>query len=298
MRGHNRHTTPLPERCQFDVFSFGHGLPREERDEERRPAGELQTGNSRRDDELDAGALGQPQRRLPVADRDVKRHRRGDDREIQNQKRQQRERHRHIVIADPLVFETLDPALGAAGFEAGRAKVPAQMFAIAQRAQKPPAAFARQHGFFLRVIEAARLALQHDDFTRAARLGGAEQGGKDFDQERGLAGGAGRERIAIESMVEQRGLALRAVNQRRAHGSFHDHAGVANAVVQRAFLLLVKQGHDVTDQADHAAEEFGKVRGRLLQQGISVPTADLMIAAVGAQGDSETIEKTFRELTG
>jgi tRNA(fMet)-specific endonuclease VapC len=32
---------------------------------------------------------------------------------------------------------------------------------------------------------------------------------------------------------------------------------------------------------DHAcAEQFGKVRGSLLQQGISVPTADLMIAAV------------------
>jgi tRNA(fMet)-specific endonuclease VapC len=32
---------------------------------------------------------------------------------------------------------------------------------------------------------------------------------------------------------------------------------------------------------DHAcAEQFGKVRGGLLQQGISVPTADLMIAAV------------------
>lgn len=32
---------------------------------------------------------------------------------------------------------------------------------------------------------------------------------------------------------------------------------------------------------DHAcAEEFGKVRGALLQQGISVPTTDLMIAAV------------------
>ena len=32
---------------------------------------------------------------------------------------------------------------------------------------------------------------------------------------------------------------------------------------------------------DHAcAEEFGKVRGKLLQQGISVPTADLMIGAV------------------
>lgn len=32
---------------------------------------------------------------------------------------------------------------------------------------------------------------------------------------------------------------------------------------------------------DHAcAEQFGKVRGSLLQKGISVPTADLMIAAV------------------
>ena len=32
---------------------------------------------------------------------------------------------------------------------------------------------------------------------------------------------------------------------------------------------------------DHAcAEQFGKVRGGLLQKGISVPTADLMIAAV------------------
>jgi tRNA(fMet)-specific endonuclease VapC len=32
---------------------------------------------------------------------------------------------------------------------------------------------------------------------------------------------------------------------------------------------------------DHAcAQQFGKVRGSLLQQGISIPTADLMIAAV------------------
>ena len=32
---------------------------------------------------------------------------------------------------------------------------------------------------------------------------------------------------------------------------------------------------------DHAcAEEFGKERGKLLQQGITTPTADLMIAAV------------------
>jgi tRNA(fMet)-specific endonuclease VapC len=37
---------------------------------------------------------------------------------------------------------------------------------------------------------------------------------------------------------------------------------------------------DVLD-FDHAcAEQFGKVRGGLLQQGISIPTADLMIAAV------------------
>jgi len=37
---------------------------------------------------------------------------------------------------------------------------------------------------------------------------------------------------------------------------------------------------------DHAcAERFGKVRGTLLRQGISVPTADLMIAAVALVHD-------------
>ena len=37
---------------------------------------------------------------------------------------------------------------------------------------------------------------------------------------------------------------------------------------------------------DHAcAKQFGKVRGSLLQQGISVPTADLMIGAVALVHD-------------
>ena len=49
--------------------------------------------------------------------------------------------------------------------------------------------------------------------------------------------------------------------------------------------LLQKIGDLLNDvqvlDFDHAcAQEFGKVRGGLLQQGISVPTADLMIASV------------------
>ena len=36
----------------------------------------------------------------------------------------------------------------------------------------------------------------------------------------------------------------------------------------------------VLDFDHECAEQFGKVRGSLLQQGVSVPTADLMIAAV------------------
>ena len=37
---------------------------------------------------------------------------------------------------------------------------------------------------------------------------------------------------------------------------------------------------------DHAcAERFGKVRGTLLRQGISIPTADLMIGAVALVHD-------------
>jgi tRNA(fMet)-specific endonuclease VapC len=53
---------------------------------------------------------------------------------------------------------------------------------------------------------------------------------------------------------------------------------------------------------DHAcAERFGKVRGALLQQGISVPTADLMIAAVALVHDFTLVTNNtadFRNIPG
>ncbi len=53
---------------------------------------------------------------------------------------------------------------------------------------------------------------------------------------------------------------------------------------------------------DHAcAHEFGKVRGKLLQHGVSVPTADLMIAAVALAHDLTLVTHNtvdFRNVPG
>jgi tRNA(fMet)-specific endonuclease VapC len=47
---------------------------------------------------------------------------------------------------------------------------------------------------------------------------------------------------------------------------------------------------------DHAcAEEFGQVRGRLLRQGISVPTADLMVAAVALNHNLTLVTNNFAD---
>lgn len=59
-------------------------------------------------------------------------------------------------------------------------------------------------------------------------------------------------------------------------GAYHV-SNPAPLLQQIADLLTDVQ---VLDYDGACAEEFGKVRGRLLQQGVSVPTADLMIAAV------------------
>lgn len=59
-------------------------------------------------------------------------------------------------------------------------------------------------------------------------------------------------------------------------GAYH----VANSAPLLQSIAALLNDVQVLD-FDHAcAEHFGKVRGSLLQQGISVPTADLMIAAV------------------
>jgi tRNA(fMet)-specific endonuclease VapC len=47
---------------------------------------------------------------------------------------------------------------------------------------------------------------------------------------------------------------------------------------------LVREVH-VLDFDSHCAEQFGQLRGQLLQQGVAVSTADLMIAAVALVHD-------------
>ena len=56
------------------------------------------------------------------------------------------------------------------------------------------------------------------------------------------------------------------------------HIGDPGPLLQKIADLL--NDVQVLDFDHDCAEQFGKVRGCLLQQGISVPTADLMIAAV------------------
>ena len=57
----------------------------------------------------------------------------------------------------------------------------------------------------------------------------------------------------------------------------------------------------VLDFDQDCAEQFGKVRGSLLQKGISVPTADLMIAAVALTHDLTLVTNNttdFRHIPG
>ncbi|MCY2962314.1 MAG: type II toxin-antitoxin system VapC family toxin [Planctomycetota bacterium] len=70
--------------------------------------------------------------------------------------------------------------------------------------------------------------------------------------------------------------------------------------------LLAKIGDLLNDvevlDFDHdCAKQFGKVRGSLLQQGVSVPTADLMIAAVAMVHDLTLVTNNtfdFRHISG
>ena len=56
------------------------------------------------------------------------------------------------------------------------------------------------------------------------------------------------------------------------------HAGNPFPPLQKIADLVIDM--QVLDFDQTCAEQFGKLRGSLLQRGISVPTADLMIAAV------------------
>ena len=72
-------------------------------------------------------------------------------------------------------------------------------------------------------------------------------------------------------------IAISTVTLAELYVGAYKHSQVSRLLALIADLLQDVQGLDF-DSA--CAERFGQVRGTLLQQGISVPTTDLMIASV------------------
>lgn len=77
------------------------------------------------------------------------------------------------------------------------------------------------------------------------------------------------------------------------------HVGNPAPLLQKIGDLL--NDMQILDFDRACAEQFGRVRGVLLQQGISVPTADLMIAAVALTHDLTLVTnntKDFQNIPG
>jgi len=77
-------------------------------------------------------------------------------------------------------------------------------------------------------------------------------------------------------------LAICTVNLAELYAGAYKHSQSARLLGLIADLL---QEVDVLDFDSTSAEKFGQVRGTLLQQGISVPTTDLMIGSVALVHD-------------
>ncbi len=71
-------------------------------------------------------------------------------------------------------------------------------------------------------------------------------------------------------------LAISTVALAELYAGAYRHSNVRRLLILIADLLQEVQ---IVDFDEACAEKFGQVRGTLLQQGISVPTADLMIAS-------------------
>src|SRR5581483_4859200 len=122
------------------------------------PRKDFQHGNDDRRNKTDFGAPDDSHRRVPIADRQEQRHRRGDDRQVKKENNDDRIDHQakgDAVEKDPLMVEGLDFAFGAAGIQAGGTKMLSVERAITERAKKAAATVARQHRFFLRMIKTA-----------------------------------------------------------------------------------------------------------------------------------------------
>lgn len=153
--------------------------------------------------------------RVPMPDGDEQRHRQRDPAKVNDgrHKGKNREAQRHVVVQHAMVFEASDFAFGTARFQAGRAKVLAVEFTIAQRTEKSAAAFARKNRFFLRMIETTRFCLLHQRLAFLARCDPAKQGGKNFNLQQFAAGRAGNQFGQIEYVSQQGRLAFGAGDQ-------------------------------------------------------------------------------------
>lgn len=93
-------------------------------------------------------------------------------------------------------------------------------------------------------------------------------------------------------------LAISTVTLAELYSGAYGHSQRSRLLALIADLLQEVQ---VVDFDEACAEKFGQVRGTLLQQGISVPTADLMIASAAlVHGLSLVTHNTsdFRNISG
>ena len=79
------------------------------------------------------------------------------------------------------IFKSLDALLSLTGLQAGRAVMLAFQLAITERTKKATARIAGQDRLFFRMIEAARLAIDHYSFTSSRGRLLAEQCREDFN---------------------------------------------------------------------------------------------------------------------
>src|SRR5882672_68788 len=110
----------------------------------------------------------------------------------------------------------------------------AVQLAVAQSAQEPSAAMARENGFPGGMVKASRFAFDQNDFTAHGRSSPPKQSWKDFDLQQALTSGARLQPRLIERGLHQRRSAPGTFHGQYGHRLFQNHAGIANAIVQGA----------------------------------------------------------------
>jgi hypothetical protein len=102
---------------------------------------------------------------------------------------EQGEPERNAVIEHPMTIKVDDPAFFLPGLQTRGTEVFPAQFYVAQGAQESSAMVARDDGFFLGMIKAARLII-HQGLSRFPGLKSARKGGKRLDLDRHMTGRA------------------------------------------------------------------------------------------------------------